>query len=469
MLKKITATTAQQALGRPPGRKLFRIESGPYRGRMAALVQTAPGTIQLFWADHPYRSWSSGQTVVSDADDQAFDAVMETAGDIHLVYSEQTTDYLVTRRLAFSNGAWSVGGKVTVFNGNPAYDPAIVKDTGGVLWVAYARFVSPNRSIYVKSSSDNGATWGTGAADPGDLIVSAGSQAWAKLVLGADDLYAVYTTGNTGIAMKSRPLSGGNWSAESLIFSSTAVTDHFDAAVSPAGRLAVAFVDSQLKYREFDGVAWSSVTTLDDRGDSPQVLFRDGETIVVYTYVVQGAQRLLRWVRRSGGQWSAPQPLDTRAATFDSVWLYDQSSQTYEDLTTAAGSTATADIYHSGSGALLKNVGDRLFLGLAEPFRYVQFVLSTAGVGGTVTYSYWDGAAWKPFTPSGGVSHLDTTINRVVLWDDYTAIPADWRKHAINNQVAFWIRLEVTAAYTTPPVGSYITAVSETYPVICRR
>ncbi len=470
MLKKITVSEAASPLGHAFGQKLLEIVSGEYSGRLVVLMQTSASEIKLSCADPPHTSWSNLQTIVSDAYDGSFDCVMEPDGDIHLAYSETSTNYLVTRKLTFSGGSWSVGSKVTAFNGDQCFDPSVALEQSGTLWLSFARFSSPTRTIQIKSSTDGGTTWGAGASDPGTELVGSSTSAYGKTVVGPDDIYLIYTRGGQFIAMRSRPVGGGNWSTAQTIASGNDFSGEFDAAINSDGLLGVVFYNLGIYYREYDGNSWGTTVTIDDNsGHSPQIFFRQNVPVVAYLAPYQGAQMIMKYTVRKTGSFPIPAVLDSRAKPYDSVILYNASSETCEDLTTAAESGATADVYHSESGCLIKDAGDRLYLGMEAPFRYAHFHLSTAGSGGTVNYNYWDGAEWKELTPASGVSHLDATNVPVLLWNDYLSVPDDWQKCPVNSVSRFWLRIEVVSSYSTGPVGSRISAVSGISRLIFRR
>lgn len=469
MLKKITTTTASAGLGFSQARNLLRVSGGSYDGRLAALIQTSPGNIQLFWADHPYTGWSNGLSVVTDAADVEFDATIDSVGNIYLVYSEQTTNVLVMRKLTFSGGSWTAGAKRTIYNANKAFEPSIVIEPFGKLWVSFSRFITPNRNVQVKSSVDDGLTWGAGPADEGDVLAGAGTTTYSKLLIGALDIFAVTAVSSNSLIMESRPISGGGWSSPFTIVSGVSVAFNFDAAISSDGRLAVVYSDGQLKYREYDGSSWSGIITVASIGDEPQLLNRGNIPIIVYFALTEGAQRRIEFVERLDGNWSSPVSLDNRADFLWALLLFDSVSATFETLTAAAASSASGDIFHSVSGGLFKLAGDKMYAGNSAPFRYLQTLLSTVGTGGTVSYSYWDGSGWISFTPDNGLSHFTGSINRVIFWTDYQSIPGAWQKNSVNGVSAFWLKIEVTSDFTTPPVGSFITAISELQNLQARR
>ncbi len=470
MQKKITETTGSCGLGAPPGHKLLKVSSGQYTGRLVAVIQTSSSDIKYAYADRPYTSWSSLSVIATDAADQPCDCVMDSDGNIHVVYTETSTEYLVTRKLTFSGGSWSVGSKVTVYNGNPSRYPSVAIETGGKLWVSWTRIDGGVRYVHIKSSDDSGATWGSGPSDSGDSLTSGASSAYSKVLVGPNGIYVIYTNGGLNISMRLRPIAGGSWTTEYNIATGTTFDQHFDAALSSDGSLGVTFDHGQLKYREYNGVNWGSIVTLDsDGGDYPQLLFSDNVPAIIYLSSLASDQILVKYTIRNTGSFSTPEVLDNRAKRFDSVTLYDASASSYADLTNAAGSSATADVYHPNSSVLIKESGDIIYLGMGYKFRYIKFLLSTAGSGGSVTYSYWDGSNWKAFTPSGGSFALDATDKDLPLWDDYESMPDDWQKKIVNGQTHFWVKIEVDSVFTTGTVGSQITAVSDLQAFIVRR
>ncbi len=473
MQKKLCDTSASNdmALGLPPQQRLFRIDSGPHTGRLVTAVATTSSTIELRYADPPYTAWSTPLSVATDAADGSFDCALDSSGDLHVVYTEATTFNLVTRRLLFDQGQWSVGSKVTIFTGAPSYDPSLAIDADHRLWVSFSLFTAPNRVIHVKSSSDSGATWGTSPADTGFALTTPAQILASKLLCTARTIHVIYAKAGESIAFRSLPGISGSWSDEFIIASdSTGFDKNFDAAVSPDGLLAVVFNDSQLRYREFDTLAWSPITTLDSLPqDSPQILFRRRVPVILFLAPWNGLQKRLKYIDRKTGSFSTPRTLDSRSRPFDTVLLYDQTSATYADLTVAAQSDTTGDLIHPASGCLVKNSGDAIYLGLDRQFRYAQFLLSRIGSGGSITSSYWDGIHWNSFSPSLGTISLTAGVVRSALWSDYQNAPPDWQEKSIAGITRFWIKLEVVTPFSTGPIGSQITAISELTRVVARK
>lgn len=470
MQEKILNTTAVNGLGYPTGRMLLKVESGQFSGRLIAILQTAPGEIKYTFADYPYASWSSPTTIATDASDQPFDCVMDEDFNIHLVYSETSTDYLVTRKLTYSNGLWSVGSKVTIYSGDTSYFPSITIESSGKLWVAWTKKTGGVRTPHVKSSSDGGATWGSGAGDAGTSLTAGASSAYIKLIIDNNYIHAVYTEATVKLAIRSLPLSGGSWTTEYVISSGTFLEEHFDLALGSDKRIGVVWDDQAIKYCEYNGDSWSAISTIDvDGGIFPQLKFSVNTPLVIYLSEFASDQKILKQSVRQSGLFSTPAVLDGRAKQFDSVVLYETTSSKYEDLTSESSSAATGDIIHSESGAMAGSSGDIIYLGMDEKFRHLNILLSKAGTGGTVSYSYWDGNNWNAFNPADGSFNMDSTDKDLLLWTDFSSMPQDWQKGIINNINRFWLKIEVTSSFTTPPVGSQLTAISNINALILRR
>jgi hypothetical protein len=275
-------------------------------------------------------------------------------------------------------------------------------------------------------------------------------------------LHAVCTRGGSVIEHRSTPLAGVVWSTAYVIASGEGIDHHFDAGVAADGLLGVVFDNVGLRYREYDGNSWGAVVSLDDDGGGcPQLTFSGSVPVIVYLGTGDESDGLLKYTSRKGGTFSAPVPLDKRAKPFDTILLFSATHSSYEDVTAAAMGSGTADIYHPATNVMIKDEDDAIYVGMAEPFRFLRFGLSTAGSGGAVTYAYWDGASWRAFTPFDGCFALDQGDRDLRLWENYDDVPTDWQKAYLEEELRFWLRLRVSSPYDVGPVGSHLTAVSD--------
>lgn len=470
MQTKITTTTASGGVGLPPSKKLFKVPSGQYAGLMLAVIKTSNSDIKFSYSAKPYASWSTPSAIASDSSSEPIDAVMDADGNVFVVYCEISTNYLVCIQLTFSGGDWTAGSKYYIYNAGITSAPSITIETAGKLWVSFAIEVTSVYSIQAKSSTDSGQIWGTGSTDIGDTLKSGLSLGIPKILLSSNDVFVVYVSGSIDICLRSRLISGGSWTAEYVIASGSNIDSHFDAAVLPQGLLGVTYDADKLYYREYDGSNWSAITEIDSgEGFYPQIIFYDNVPVVIYQSFLTANQIQIKYSHRSTGTFSTPAILDNRMQVFDTVFLYDTVSFLYSDLTTAASNDTVADVYHPSTNVLIEQQGDTLYLGMEQMFRFIKFVLSTVGIGGTINFSYWDGSNWNGFIPSSGLYNLDNADKDLILWNDYDSVPVDWQKRLINKTYRYWVKLDVASSFSTAPVGSMITAVSEITSISLRR
>jgi hypothetical protein len=149
-------------------------------------------------------------------------------------------------------------------------------------------------------------------------------------------------------------------------------------------------------------------------------------------------------------------------SSFDRVICYRPAAiPQYLDRSSEAEDDVPGDVYHSDTGGLFMDGGDALLLGQSDKFNQVHITLSTIGAGGMVSWHYWDGSNWKNLTPITGDYNFDSSPMNVRLWEDSSAIPCDWQSSVIAGTSEFWIRIAVTSAFGTAPVGTQITAAAD--------
>jgi hypothetical protein len=469
MQKLIDTVTGFYGTGIPPQKKLFRVKSGNFADRLIALYSKSSSIIAYSWSDPPYTSWSEPTTITNTSANQPFSAVMDGGSNLYLVFTSQTNMDLKFVKLTFSVGEWSVGNPVTVCNQEDNYYPDIMKEESGKLWVSWAHFKIPpdaNYYLHVKSSTDDGVTWGEGPNDPGEPLTSGYPYpCYSSLVIALSKLFCVYTFNRSSLSYRARPLSGGSWEEEVLIYMSSYIDDQFSADSSPENRVGVAFRAPTLGgvcFKEYDGGGWSGVHQVEFEDSSSPALRYFGVTPYVFFTKKYGIdQDRLHYNYKSGESFSSSEPLERALGLFDKVFCYDDDAPSkYKDRTTEAGDVTSADVYHPTSGAMLKDADDTLYLGRDEPFSVVHAILSTNGTIGTVGWQYWNGDGWQDFTPYSGGYHF--AANGIVyLWEDLGSVPLDWQQNQVNGESQYWVRAKTLTPFNVPPVGTQITAISD--------
>ncbi|MCI0330800.1 MAG: hypothetical protein L0196_07600 [candidate division Zixibacteria bacterium] len=472
MQKLLDTSSALYPTGLPTQRKIFHIPSGVYAGRAAALFQKSAGTIVLTFADPPFTTWPAAQNVVTDSADLPFSATMDKDGNIYLVYTQATTLALMMVKLSFANGVWTAGTVRQILTADSNYYPVIVKDRTDRLWAIWTRLAAADSKYYLqaKNSINDGATWGSGPTDVGTtLTLGTTTPVYGQVEIFADRIYAVYTDGGTKLADRYFPILGSVWAAEEVLATGTGFDSNFAIRASADGKLGVTYVSSTgLFYREFDGVAWSGALQIDTGGGAPLLVFLGGKPTVLYLKNFGTAQNQPVFSQKGETGFGATVPLFIAEAAFAKVFVYDASAAVkFQDKTAEASSAAAGDVLHSTSGAMLKDVGDALYLGAEEPFHFFRAIHSVAGVGGVVAYSYWNGSEWTAFTPDSGNYNFTDTGAGVYLWLDKSQIPSVWLKASISGALKYFLKIEVTTGFSTGPVGTQLSAILETiYPNI---
>ncbi|MDD4050781.1 MAG: hypothetical protein PHR28_02625 [candidate division Zixibacteria bacterium] len=462
MLKFIAQSSAQYPLGIPPGRKCLVVPSGPYAGWAAVLYAASASAIKLVSTDAPYTTFATPIDVVDDAADTPFDAFMASDGDIYVAYIVTGTNDLGFVKLTFADGVWTAGTSVTVFTADDCSCPSICRLTTNQLWIAYTRLNGGLYYVSAKMSLYDGESWGT-ITDPGDTLTSGSSATCAAMVEQNLRHYVFYTDGGSKLAYRYKGNGGILWESETILASGSGFDDRFSVAISGDGRIGVGYVNSSgLRFREYSGSTWSAEATVENGALSvPAVAYRGGDAFLIFTRNSSDQLRPLMVSHKEASGFSTPAALDTRKGDLKKLLVYHAGAGTYQDKTEQAASETSGDVLHSVSGGLLDEVGDALYLGQDEPFNAIYLQLSTAGAGGEVVWKYWDGQGWKAFSPASGTWHFSLSEQDLILWNDYSSLPADWQKREISGHACYWIAVTVTAAFTTVPVGSRITAVSD--------
>ncbi len=467
MQKLIDTSTAFYGGGNAPTRKLFTIATGIYAGRQVVVYAASPSTIKFSYSDPPFTNWSTPQTIAINAADYPVSAVIDAAGNVYVVFTAQTTLDLLFRKLTFTAGDWAVGSEVTIYNDKNNFFPTILKDVFGQLWVCWTCYdaTSGNYSLRFKQSVTEGTLWGTGPTDPGEALTAGSTGCHHQLIYLQPYVYCIYTDGGAKLAYRRIPEGGSGWDDEIVLYTGSSLVDGLSAAVSETGGLiGVAFSGSgKLWYLEYDSGNWSGLHELaTGPATSPLLTFNGAVPYVFYGTSIGTEQIELLYRCKSGVGFAAAANVCSELSRFKYVILYDTNgSPEFKDMAAAAGDSTVADVYHPTSTKLIQSVGDAVYLGCDEKFAMCEIILATAGdTSGGVSWAYFDGSNWTAFTPQSGSYNFDQFSKRVRLWSDSASAPSDWQKTTVANCSAFWIRVAVTSAFTTAPIGTQITPLA---------
>jgi hypothetical protein len=464
MQKLIDTVSSYYATGIQPQAKIFKVPSGQYKDRVIAIYPKTPNSLVYVWADPPYEGWSDPQDLVTDSADYPCSAYMDSDSNIYLAYTQQTTLALLEFKMTFSSGSWSVGTVNTVCNVGDNYYPSITKDSIGRLWISWTYYdsVAERYFVHAKSSTDGGATWGSGPSDPGTALTNGTTSCFSQLIFQAPYIHCFYSDDSTLLAYRSFELSGSVWSSQQAVYSGSSIDDDFHADLSRDQKVGIVFPGtSSLLYKEFDGSNWSGVFTVEDSLPvSPTLKFFDTIPFVFFAKNIGTGQNQIFYSYKEGTSFVSSSPFERGQKPFDCVFCYDDSAtDKYAHLTTEASDSTVADVYHPTSKGLVKDEEDAFYLGMDRKFNLAKIILSTAGIAGQVSWEYFNGESWTDFTPHSGAYHLDSLNKMVMLWQDLYSVPSDWQQCPVNGVSKFWVRILVTTGFTTAPVGTQITAV----------
>lgn len=460
MIRKIGTSSSYYGGGLSTQRKLFIVPLGVHQGRAIAVYPRTTSQIVFVWADPPYTSWSQETSIITDSANYPPSAHMDESGNVYVVYTVENSFDLAVKKLAFADGQWSVGAKSVIFNGGSSYYPSIFKDEFERLWVSWTRVSGEIFYINVKRSMDDGVTWGSGPEDDGTTLTSGSTSCYSQLVLRPNHIYCIYTEGDAKLAYRRISTSGAIFDDEVTLYSGSGLGAGFCGACSDDLRLGIAFRDaSYLYYKEYDGAQWSGLIPVDTSPSvEPNLYFRQSVAYIVYAVQIGANQQVPHYSYRDGDSFAPPEPISPEVSTFESMLCYSPSAgANFTDRTQDAANDTASDVFHEATGRMLLSAGDGVYFGQSEKFATVTVTLSTNGVGGEVSWYYWNGSDWKAFTPASGPYHFESSPAVVRLWDDSSSLPSDWQTCVVNNAARYWVKAIATAGFSTGPIGSQIT------------
>lgn len=137
----------------------------------------------------------------------------------------------------------------------------------------------------------------------------------------------------------------------------------------------------------------------------------------------------------------------------------------FTDETTDANSAATADVTLSPATPA---INDAFYVGMAEPFDLIEFVISTAAVGGTAAWEYFNGTSFV--TLNNIVDDTTGFTAGTGLFDVTFDVPDDWATTTVNSIAGlYWVRWRETAGGTSGATASEVNVSSTDEFVVDRK
>lgn len=130
----------------------------------------------------------------------------------------------------------------------------------------------------------------------------------------------------------------------------------------------------------------------------------------------------------------------TGMRAFTQMWA--DNAGAFTNLTTAITNSAASDV------TITNAVGNAWYFGYDHVFAAMPLQVATAQSGGTIAWEYWNGAAWTALVGQSGA--LTATG-----WVRITHTPqSDWAATSVNGVSRFYIRMRISATFTTAPILS---------------
>jgi hypothetical protein len=124
---------------------------------------------------------------------------------------------------------------------------------------------------------------------------------------------------------------------------------------------------------------------------------------------------------------------------FDRMW--SDNAGAFTDETTDINDVGTADV------TITNTTNNAWYFGYTYKFNHMVLQVSTAQVAGTIVWEYWNGSTWTTLTVAGV---LTATGWVRLTW----TTPSAWATTAVNSDTKYYVRMRISATFTTAPVLS---------------
>ena len=178
------------------------------------------------------------------------------------------------------------------------------------------------------------------------------------------------------------------------------------------------------------------------------------------TVIVQrrnmGANALIGTAARFEGKWYIPLGASVLFVELTTI-APPLTRQFYNNGTTFTDNTSAARQVGGTAFTLLSGASDFAYWGVTTyTFTRLGFDIVTAGDGATVSWQYWNGAAWTALTVTDGTTNF--TVDGEVSW----TAPVDWASTTVNGVAAFYVRAVPSGVFGTAPTAAW-ASTADTY------
>src|SRR3972149_7677101 len=453
-------------------------------------------------------TWNCGGQLSSDTTNLMYaDARVDSSDNVYVVYSVansggNTAYDVFYRRLTASNCSptpcdWTLESAQTALNGDGSGDDAgfhyaTIELQGTTrAWIAVREYDGTNYQVgvYYSDSLGTAPTW-TASQTTLDTATTESLTHIPTIARYGSNLAVFYTAiTNQALDWRYRADSDSlaSWAAAATVIATgcacSGIYDSFSVASDSNGHLYLAWdFGTDLYFTSFNGVKWSSTVTFTSAGssfDDSTSVTTDGANAWVFYLETTGLSGLLLGDRKlvyskcsppftSSDCDSASTAVVSYQTVFDKVWTFAaQSGGSYEDETTDAGDTDSADVIHSLSGGgFVQDANDAIYLGVDEKFDALSWVLSNSGTSGVMAWEYCSAVdatpsctSWSSLTFSASSA---TNFTSTTGYGEFNA-PSDWQAAKVNGEgtAYYYLRARVTSGFGTTPIGTQFAAIPQ--------
>lgn len=433
-------------------------------------------------------SWTCQEQIGSSSSHRG-SMTKDSLDNIYVVYGASTD--ILYRKLSRSGASWTVGDSQTAvtpsgsITGYQASDVAV--EGTSRIWISSKSLNTSsefNVAVFYSDSQNSAPTWTQSTAALASNSSTSNNNHNSITRFGTK-IGVLYSNG-TNLSFRYRDDADGltSWNSESTPITGTTgtINSRFSSTVDSSNNLHVAAHTNitasspgPLKYNFFNGSSWATEVSVASSNlfgatTSSVKISTDGTSVWIFypdRTGFAGSADIGRPGYKKGvspfgsGDFDASSTaFNSYEKTYDKVWMYDSSGNSYAEETTDAASTNSADVTFAG------DIGDIFYLGMLEPYRAIGPYLSTNGVTGVIAYEYWNGSTWATLTTNGSVSpNLTSCASASVnsACGTWFNPPADWATTAVNGEGTpyYYVRGRLTTGYTVTPVGTQLRALNK--------
>jgi len=273
------------------------------------------------WTDLSGVAGSSTQ--ISSSTFDGYSICIDASDNIYVTYLHHDYDVYFKKLTYNGDGTWTDGSQRTVDAENDNFDPAIIRESNGKIWVTYPHNTASGAQVVATYSTDEFQTPGTRTNVSSPQAGSTEAAYDVAITFRDGNPFIVFQDNIDGAKMKWSCWNGSSWSTPQQILTMISTAGYFSlTSVGTTVHLAVQRSFGNIEYTYYDGT-WHAPETLisGDWHQKPSLTTNDVElwcfaSIYYPDPNSQYGRYNIKYKRRSGSTWDAT----WTAITDDNLW-----------------------------------------------------------------------------------------------------------------------------------------------------